>query len=531
MLISAACGLAAACSVNDKSTVNTTPSNTKAFENEVIYHVFQRSFYDSNKDMHGDLKGLEQKLDYLQELGITSILLLPLYESDYHHNYFANDFKTIDPEYGTLEDYLSLVKEVHRRGMKIYMDMEPQYVAENHAWFKDSLGNPFSKYSDYVLYNDEANQDPESAIFFLKKIDSHTGDSYKVTTVNLADKKVKTYLHDLFKFWVDPNQDGDFSDGVDGFRIDHMMDDLDAKGQLTNLFSDLWSPIFEDVKSINPELTIIAEQAYWTDYGEDWLTRGNVDAVFGFPIMEASAKFNKINIADAIMTTEKKHPDNKHNILFIENHDTPRFAHHAGSDPKKLRIGAVLNTLLPGVPSIYYGQEIGMKGNKGSFDMSDGNDIPIREAFEWHAGTNPEGMTLWYKDSGPWWDISSLKAHDGISVEEQMVDPQSLWNFYRELLNIRKQNKAFTKGDINMVNLENPTVLSFTRSFNNESFLVSINLSNKASNVSFKLDDMPFVSQVKLKDLQSGSSNTVSITNNSLSFTVEPFGIYLSKLK
>jgi glycosidase len=119
---------------------------------EIIYHVCQRSFYDSNGDLNGDLNGLRQKLDYLQDLGITSILLLPLYEADCYHNYFANDFEKIDPEFGTMEDYIELVKDIHKRGMKIYVDMETQYVTSKHLWWKDAVGNLNSKYSDYIFF-------------------------------------------------------------------------------------------------------------------------------------------------------------------------------------------------------------------------------------------------------------------------------------------------------------------------------------------------------------------------------------------
>ena len=128
----------------------------KATKGEVMYHVCQRSFYDSNGDFNGDLNGLRQKLPYLQELGVTSILLFPLYEADCYHNYFANDFEKIDPEFGTMQDYIELIKEVHRRGMKIYLDMETQYVTSEHLWWKDAVGNLDSKYSDYILFEDSA---------------------------------------------------------------------------------------------------------------------------------------------------------------------------------------------------------------------------------------------------------------------------------------------------------------------------------------------------------------------------------------
>jgi alpha-amylase len=144
------------------------PPKRVANNEEIIYHIFQRSFYDSNGDMQGDLNGIRQKLDYLQRLGVTAVLLTPLYESVFYHNYFASDFKKIDPQYGTLKNYLSLVKELHRRGMKFYMDMETQYVTEDHIWWKDGIKKLKSPYSNYILYQDNAHKQPSTIIFNLK---------------------------------------------------------------------------------------------------------------------------------------------------------------------------------------------------------------------------------------------------------------------------------------------------------------------------------------------------------------------------
>ena len=124
------------------------PAEPAPVKDEIIYHIFQRSFYDSNGDKHGDLEGIRLKLDYLQDLGVTAILLTPLYDSPFYHNYFANDFKKIDPWYGTMQSYLNLVKDLHSRGMKIYLDMETQYVTEDHIWWTDGVDNPKSKYAD-----------------------------------------------------------------------------------------------------------------------------------------------------------------------------------------------------------------------------------------------------------------------------------------------------------------------------------------------------------------------------------------------
>jgi hypothetical protein len=203
-----------------------------SFASEVVYHVFQRSFYDSDGDQHGDLRGLTSKLDYLEDLGVTTVLMVPIYPSIYYHNYFPTTFEGVDQEYGSLDDYAQLVSALHERGMKLIMDMEIHYVTEQHAWW-DSYGNPESEYSDYIIFNGAENTDPESMIFGLTEMTSYTGEKLKVATANMLDEKVKAYHTDLFTYWMDPNGDGDFSDGVDGFRIDHMMDDLDWKGVIS----------------------------------------------------------------------------------------------------------------------------------------------------------------------------------------------------------------------------------------------------------------------------------------------------------
>jgi alpha-amylase len=260
---------------------------------EVIYHLMQRSFYDSNGDLQGDLNGLREKLDYLQELGITSILLLPLYEADCYHNYFASNFEKIDPEFGTMQDYLALVREVHKRGMKIYLDMETQYVTEKHAWWKDAVGNPQSPFSDYILFEDAAHNTPATIIFNLRGVSSYDGSFIKTTTVNLKSKKVLDYNCKLFAYFIDPNKDGKFDDGADGFRLDHAMDNLDGKPELTNLFSEFWLPLVKYVKKINPKIKIVAEQADWKDYGFDYFEKAGIDRMFGFGLQEAILAFDK----------------------------------------------------------------------------------------------------------------------------------------------------------------------------------------------------------------------------------------------
>jgi glycosidase len=447
---------------------------------EVIYHVFQRSFYDANGDGHGDLKGLEQKLGYLQDLGVTSILLTPLYESFYYHNYYATSFDRIDPRYGTMKDYLSLVRSIHKRGMKIYMDMETQYVTQDHLWYKDSFKNPSSKYSDYILYEDAAQTRPSTIVFNLRDLKGYDGTLRKITTVNLHNQQVKDYNAKLFKHWLDPNGDGKFEDGVDGFRLDHMMDELDHKAALKDLFKSFWVPLIEQLKSINPKISIMAEQADWGSYGIDYLEKGGVDRVFAFRIQQAIRSFDKNKIAAYADTTFARTPKGKQQIVFIENHDIPRFATAVKRDPGKEKVGAALNLLIGGIPSIYYGQEIGMLGDSffGKYGgITDANEIPYREAFEWYKEATGKGMAFWYKNSGPWWDSSSVKSNDGISYQEQKNDPASLWNFYRSLISLRKDHPAMINGAYRTLQNSTQQVYTFGRDTETEQVIVAVNLS------------------------------------------------------
>ncbi|WP_262248052.1 alpha-amylase family glycosyl hydrolase [Parapedobacter soli] len=465
------------------------PNRNTAPADEVIYHVFQRSFYDSNGDTHGDLAGLTEKLDYLQELGVTAILLTPLYESVYYHNYFSSDFEKIDARYGTQAEYLTLVEEVHRRGMKIYMDMETQYVTEDHLWWRDSYGNPASPYSGYILYNDSAQTQPESIVFNLTELLGYDGTIRKITTVNLNHPEVLEYNYKLFSHWMDPNGDGRFDDGVDGFRLDHMMDDLDNKGILPDLFHTFWVPLIGRLKALNPDVQFMAEQADWGSYGFDYLERGCVDRVFAFRVQQAVRTLDKNRIEAFADTTFGNTPTGKKQIMFIENHDIPRFATVVEQHPGKLRVGASINLLIGGIPSIYYGQEIGMLGHAqfGQYGdvVTDANEIPSREAFEWYASAQGEGMAYWYKDTGPWWDESNISPNDGISLEEQQADGESLWNHYRSLIALRSNHDALVNGHYRTVPNTTENVLSFVRESPEERILVVINLGDTTESLTF----------------------------------------------
>ena len=458
------------------------PVSATGLDHEVFYQIFTRSMRDSNGDRQGDLKGIEESLPYLQRLGVTSILLTPIYPSDFYHNYFASDFEGVDPEFGTMDDYRSLVRAIHAREMKLYLDQEFQYVAYDHPWFKSALGNPKSPYSDFLIFHGPNNTKPEEGPFGItiaKRFpDAETG----ITTVNMASPKVRAWATDYLLRWVDPNGDGDFSDGVDGFRLDHMMDDLDNKHILTNLFDSFWKPVFAKLKARNPKLNLVAEQWDWGD-GGDFLRRGGVDAAFAFPLVSAIRSFDKAKIVAAIDTLEKAIPPGKHELVFVENHDMPRIASDPGITPEKLRTAATLAMLLKGTPLIYYGQELGMRGIQRPEYKSDEKDIGTREAFEWSAKVEAPGEATWYKGPKSYWTDRSARDDDGVSVAEEDGDPNSLLNHYRKLLKLRRTHPALTDGDQRVLD-STPDMLAVERSTAGERLLIVANLSAKPATYS-----------------------------------------------
>ena len=466
--------LAAATILGSAYAALPTPPGKSSATDEIFYLIFPRSFYDSNGDAKGDLKGIEEKLGYLQDLGVTTVVLTPLYLSPFYHSYFADDFSKIDPAYGTEAEFRHLVQSLHKRGLKIFIDQEIQYVTADNEWFKDSLNNPKSKYSHYILYNGPEDTQPES-----EELPSYDGIKVPAAMVNLYEPAVLRYQTNLFAHWMNPTERVDADDGVDGFRIDHMMNDLDNKKKLDNLFARFWTPLFNQLKAYNPHVRILAEQADWASYGDDWFSRGNVDMVYAFNIRKAIVSFDKKQIIEAINETWQRTPAGKQQLIFIENHDTNRFASEVGGDIRREKIGAALNLLLKGIPFIYYGQELGMMGRQLKNTGSDANDIPVREAFPWTATIGP-GMAVWYKGTGAWWTQSPLKKGGYLSLEFEVSKPDSIFSYYKYLIALRKANPELITGEQTIIENDNNNVLSFIRSDGAHRILVTVNLAETA---------------------------------------------------
>lgn len=479
-----AAGLLAAVQVSPAHAA--TPAAVQP-ESQVFYQIFFRSFRDSNGDRIGDLKGLTSKLDYIKNLGATTILLTPLQPSPYYHNYFATAFKAIDPAYGTLGDYFAFVRAAHALGLRVYLDEEFQYVAEGNPWWSTSICKPHAKYADYLLWKDAKHCVAEPFLGRAKWA-SYTGESYGIAMVNLENPAVRSYFEDLLLFWADPHGDGSGRDGVDGFRIDHMMDDLDHKGLEKSLFADFWTPIFKALKARRPELRILAEQADW-GYGTKWLTEGHVDMVFAFPLRGALASLDKRQIVDAIRDTDKATPPGKTQVLFLENHDIDRYVSLVHDDQAKARAGAAIELMLKGDPLIYYGQELGMRGMQpkdygkaGGIPLSDAVGIPVREAMRWNADLKAPGSAIWYEgksgkwDEKWWWKHRFNRSHIGVSLEEEQAKPDSLYHWYKKLLALRHARPELRGSDQKILCDDDSAVLCILRGQGNQRTLLLVNL-------------------------------------------------------
>jgi len=492
-----------ACNPKEKGTLQEREQMEKRaqepvnWNNEIIYHVFQRSFYDSNGDRHGDFNGFVEKLDYLKELGVTTILFTPLYESRFYHNYFPTDYEKIDPEFGTMDDYIHFVKAVHGKGMKFLMDMETQYAQSGHKWFDLSYRNPKSEFSDFIKYADSLNQFPEQ-IFRPSKSELYDfiawpGLKNNIVYLDLNHPRVKNWMEEFYVFWVDPNKDGNFEDGVDGFRIDHIMDDLDYKEMFTNMYTDFWRPIFEACKQVNPNIFVLGEQSDWNEYGEKMVHASGADAAFGFPLRFAIAgeegthdmykqpekngvQMNSQRFHQVTGENLKRFGDSTYVVNFLENHDTSRWATTVNRKMGQMKTAALLYLLAPGVPSIYYGQELGLTGMPHEWE-SDANHIPVREAFPWTPDPDEKGNALFYKDTGEWWDTSFWNAPEiqDLALSRQKNDSLSLWSHYKKVIALRNNNAAFRSGDYEPLFENEKRVIAFKRTDEGSSFMVIAN--------------------------------------------------------
>jgi glycosidase len=283
-------------------------------------------------------------------------------------------------------------------------------------------------------------------------------------------------------------------------------------------------PLVQQLKKINPKINIVAEQAQWASLGIDYLENGGADRVFAFRIMGAIRSFDKKQLISAADSTFSKTPANKQQVVFIENHDVPRFSYGVKGDIQKLKVGAALNLLIGGVPSIYYGQEIGMTGTSANLGPTDANEVPNRQAFEWYKSDEGKGMAYWYKNSEVGRKVNNDIPNDGVSLEEEQKDPNSLWNFYRAMISLRNSAPALSNGGYKTLGNNNEKVFSFERSAPAEKAVVAVNLSGIEQEAQITISAIH-----KVKQLYGG--NSAELKNDGLLVKLPAYGVVVLKIE
>lgn len=479
-----------------KNSQNKSPSDSTSDDlideqpSTVYYEIFVRSFYDSDGDGIGDLRGVIEKLDYLNDgdssttddLAVGGIWLMPIQPSPSYHGYDVTDYRGVNPEYGTMKDMATLIDEAHKRGIKIIMDLVVNHTSKEHPWFKDSAEDKQSPYRDWYVWAEDQNRVPSgtSAASGANPWYEMKGTHYLGTfwdgmpDLNFDNDAVRTEMKDIGQYWLKL--------GMDGFRLDaakHIYEDLQSdKNKDTETKNIAWWQEFRSsMNEINPEAYIV---------GEVW--ENSVASVAPYLDKSFDSGFN-FSLAESIMSSVKSERDNNMaftlertyklfntksqgqfvDAIFLTNHDQNRVMSQLDSNMDHAKIAASILLTLPGNPFIYYGEEIGMLGAKP--------DEQIREPMIWYeSGVKGIGQTTWEEP------ILNL-GEQLTSVELQLNQKDSLLAHYRKWLRWRNEIVALRDGDIQYYDTGNAQIVSYVRRTHSDEVLVVHNLSDKVQQI------------------------------------------------
>jgi len=449
------------------------PQGTDGFawwNDSVFYEIYVRSFYDSDGDGIGDLNGITQKLDYLNDgdpdtstdLGITGIWLMPISPSPTNHGYNMTDFSAVHPEYGTLDDLITLLDAAHARGIRIILDLSINVTSYLHPWFINA-GNPVSPYHDWYIWSDDDpgytgswGQQvwfPRNGKYFYSTYSAYSPD------LNHTNPKVGAKMQEVVRFWLEDV-------GVDGFRLDsakHLIEE--GKIQENTASTHAWWKNFRlYFKQINPQAVAVAEVWNNTNIIAEYLQGDEVDLSFEFSL--AGTFINAVN--GGTSNRVKQQVEQSYTLLpplqfatFLTNHDMDRLMTQLGESPAKVNVAASLLLTAPGVPFMYYGEEIGLQGQI----PDDHNRRPMQWSAEQFAG---------FSTKSPWMPLEPGWKNFNVAVETG--DQASILSHYRNLIHARNQHVALRVGDLSVVAANNDALYSILRVSQEEAVLVLVNL-------------------------------------------------------
>ena len=486
-------GLAIVASCTSIQSTREEQWSSTDWNKKVFYEIFVQSFADSNDDGIGDIPGMTSKLDYLSDLGIDAIWLMPMSPSPSYHKYDVTDYRAIHPDYGTMEDFKTFIEEAHKRNIKVVMDFVINHSGYDHPWFQDAMTGKSAKYRDYYVWADKDSIAEQIA----KKETSFDSDNIRqwhpvdeenpvgehyygffyggMPDLNYDNPAVRAEMYDAGRFWLEEV-------GVDGFRLDaakHIYPDDRAADSHA-----FWKEFKNEMEKVNPDVYLIGE--VWADAGTASPYAAGFTSLFNFDrafsILESINKERVVaaniaghgyeidsnaNMAEVINTSLpwfKEYNPEFVEASFLSNHDQNRVASVLKGDESKIKLSASLLFTLPGTPYIYYGEEIGMLGMKP--------DENIREPMLWNKAVADEMRTSWME--------AAYTTDESVnSVAAQQKDEISILNHYKTLIGLKKQD-VFSLGDIQHLDFGNSSIIAFTRSYGNGSVAVVHNLSSKS---------------------------------------------------
>ncbi|PFA64455.1 glucohydrolase [Bacillus sp. AFS015802] len=507
----------------------------KAWRKEAVgYQIYPRSFQDSNGDGIGDLQGVIQRLDYIKELGIDVIWICPMYKSPNDDNgYDISDYQDIMEDFGTMEDFDQLLKEVHKRDMKLIIDLVLNHTSDEHPWFIESKSSKDNPKRDWYIWRDgvkgkEPNNwesifggsaweyDEETDQYFLHVF------STKQPDLNWENEEVRDALYDTVNWWLDK--------GIDGFRIDAISHIKKRPGlpDMPNPKKEKYVSSFDmhmNQKGIHTFLQEFKDRTYGNydvmsvgeangvkaDEAELWVGKenGKMDMIFQFEHLglwdaETSPDLDIVELKKVLSRWQKGLEGNGWNALFIENHDKARVVSTWGNDKEYWRESATamaaMYFLMQGTPFIYQGQEIGMT-NVQFPSIEDYDDVAVKNLYRlkreegvphqdimeiiWASSRDNSRTPMQWtngKNSGftsgtPWMKVNP--NYKTINVEEQEKDEDSILNFYKKMIQLKKKENVFTYGNYDLLLEKDKQIYAYTRTGEDKSMIVITNLSTK----------------------------------------------------
>ena len=446
-----------------------------------FYEIFVYSFCDSDGDGIGDLQGVISKLDYLQELGIGGIWFMPIHPSTSYHKYNVSDYYAIDPQYGTMEDFEQLLAECEKRDIHVIIDLVVNHTGSEHVWFKEAVSylqnlpagaeaDPAEcKYLDYYFFSKEegkGSRPVEGTDWYYEGMFDFT-----MPDINLGSDATREEIKNIMQFWIDK--------GVAGFRLDA------AKEFYSGSVSqnvEVLSWIQETATSLKPDCYLVAE--VWESFNQiAAYYESGITSIFNFAFGNSDGKITKVLQGagnESVVTTyatalqkadaayRKMNPDYI-DAPFLSNHDVGRIAGFAGRDENKMKMAAAMNLFMGGSAFIYYGEEIGMPGS--------GNDPSKRAPFYWNAARD-NGTT----NPPPECELPAEYALG--SLEEQRGDADSLYNYYRQVIAIRKALPQIARGIPTAETALNAGCVSaYRKTWGDDSCIILMNISTEDAQV------------------------------------------------